>query len=355
MKIEFYQNGNIKNIYLPNLFPLEHFSFIKEIIRLLIPKISKNLYIDSIEDELNKITEINKNEENYTNNNISYENETFNFNDEETQRKYLRNLNTIQKFNYIKRKVNSNNTIYNSNNSNNSNYNNSEISYICEDYVTQQLSKSIDFDLREVNIINDSINDNYTDTNNDNDANKQNNSYFSNLTELSIRSVETDEIKIEGGLVNTTIYSIIDDKGFLESVNEICISLMKSPEEEEEKGEEENSELDEDMQLLYNQIYNNDNQISLEQALESDKEGIQKNNVSFGISKFYTNSSYIINCLEHFINEEINKKLYKYFDNFKYELYVEQNNKTTNEKNDNLIRNLDDQNIVLANYFRSLK
>ena len=46
IKIDFYQNGNIKNIYLPKTFNLSYYSYIEEIIRLLIPKISDNLFID---------------------------------------------------------------------------------------------------------------------------------------------------------------------------------------------------------------------------------------------------------------------------------------------------------------------
>ena len=56
---------------------------------------------------------------------------------------------------------------------------------------------------------------------------------------------------MEGGLVNTTIYSLIDENGFLKSVLEISTSLMKSPEQSEEEN-------DEDTDYLYSQIYTQD-------------------------------------------------------------------------------------------------
>ena len=165
----------------------------------------------------------------------------------------------------------------------------------------------------------DIYNDNFTD---ENELNISDNSY-SNLTECSIKGIETDELKLEGGLVNTTIYSIIDEQGFLQSVYEKSTSLMKGP--ETDNGDDE---VDEDTDNLYSQIYNDDNQISLEQARQTDAvEGTQKNNnVSFGNTSFYINSSNIINCTEYFINGEINKKLYDYFDSFKYELYKSSEN-----------------------------
>jgi hypothetical protein len=215
------------------------------------------------------------------------------------------NFNQKQKkhsSNFIKKRL--------SDDSNTNKTNNSEITYTLEDYLTQPQTKSINFEFREVNIINDSIYDNDTDYNINNNGIDHSN--YSNLTECSIKSIESDELKMEGGLVNTTIYSLINDEGFLQSVYEISTSLMKPPDEDEE---------DEDTDILYSQIYNNDNQISLKQAKESDNNGTQKNNISFGITSFYTNSSNIINCTNHFINEEINKKLYDYFDSFEYELY----------------------------------
>ena len=198
----------------------------------------------------------------------------------------LRNLNFKKEkknlnFKYYKKKL-ANNDDNNNNDDTSNQLNNNEISYTLEDYLSPPLTKSIEYELREANIINDSSYDNnISDILIDN--NKLNNSNYSNLTECTIKSIETDDIKMEGGAINTTIYSIIDSDGFLQSVYEISTSLMKAPEESEE-------ETDEETDNLYNQIYNN-NQISFQQAKETDKEGLQKNNISFGIDFIFTNSS----------------------------------------------------------------
>ena len=156
IKIEFYQNGEIKNIYLPKGFLLNYYSYIEEIVKLLIPKISKNLYIESIDDKLNEFIEKNNYEKNFNNEDLNEINSQFIF-DRETN---LRNLNFNQKqkkhsSNFIKKRL--------SDDSNTNKTNNSEIAYTLEDYLTQPQTKSINFEFREVNIINDSIYNNDTD------------------------------------------------------------------------------------------------------------------------------------------------------------------------------------------------
>ena len=306
INIEFYQNGEIKNIYLPDGFLLSYYSYIEEIIKLLIPKISKDLYIESIDKKLNEFNEMNNNQQNDSISEGDLRNLNF--------KKEKKNLN----FKYYKKKL-ANNDDNNNNDDTSNQLNNNEISYTLEDYLSPPLTKSIEYELREANIINDSSYDNnISDILIDN--NKLNNSNYSNLTECTIKSIETDDIKMEGGAINTTIYSIIDSDGFLQSVYEISTSLMKAPEESEE-------ETDEETDNLYNQIYNNNNnQISFQQAKETDKEGLQKNNISFGIDFIFTNSSNIINSTSNFINEEINKQLYDYFDSFEYHLYKDEIN-----------------------------
>ena len=54
VKIEFYENGEIKNIYYPkDIFLLTNMMYIQEYFNLIIPKISPDLYTDSINDTLN--------------------------------------------------------------------------------------------------------------------------------------------------------------------------------------------------------------------------------------------------------------------------------------------------------------
>ena len=54
------------------------------------------------------------------------------------------------------------------------------------------------------------------------------------------------------------------------------------------------------------------------------------------------NLKIILNCTEHFVNEEINKKLYKYFDSFTYELYDNNKNNTYDSDNNDLNSKISD-------------
>ena len=63
MKIEFYESGEIKNIYLPDNCIVSNIIYFENIIKLIIPKISPNLYIKNINDEILKI--LNENEDEY--------------------------------------------------------------------------------------------------------------------------------------------------------------------------------------------------------------------------------------------------------------------------------------------------
>ena len=119
---------------------------------------------------------------------------------------------------------------------------------------------------------------------------------------------------MEGGITNTTTYSIIDKDGLLESIVEKSVSLMvmENQEKEEEDGE---NEYDEDTEVLKKEVYNEDNEITLK---DIENETNTKNNISFGISSLMTLSNHIINCTDKFTNESINKNLYNYFDSFSY-------------------------------------
>ena len=84
-----------------------------------------------------------------------------------------------------------------------------------------------------------SFSDNYFKDNNDSNLVK--------LTQLSINSIESEDLKMEGGVANTTINYFLDEEGFLKSVYEKSISLMKSP-------EDNGGENDEETESLYNEV-----------------------------------------------------------------------------------------------------
>jgi hypothetical protein len=55
IKIEFYENGEIKNIFLPEDFEVSNMVYINEMIKLIIPKISPELYSSNIESKIYEI------------------------------------------------------------------------------------------------------------------------------------------------------------------------------------------------------------------------------------------------------------------------------------------------------------
>ena len=70
-------------------------------------------------------------------------------------------------------------------------------------YILNQSSNSNIIELREINNINE---------------NEQN---IINLTQFTLQQLESEEMKLKNSQLNTTVYSKIDEKGFLFSIKEI--------------------------------------------------------------------------------------------------------------------------------------
>ena len=295
-KIDFFKNGDIKKFYIPKEFSKINFKYIEETSKLIIPKISKNLYVTNINEKLNEIIS-NTTEEN---------------GDEINQTNYFNPYRILDYKNLtIKSKILKNTSkkrlLQNTNLFKNVNFNETSEDIYIENYLKAPSSKSINFDLREASKLNESSNS-------------------SNLTEFSIKNIECDEARMEGGMTNTTTFSIINEDGILESIVEKSISLMNMNNKEVNKNEEDEEEdEDEDLQILYSEVYNEKNELTLD---DIKNETNVNNNFSFGIDNLTTLSSNIINCTDNFTNEKINQKIYKYFDSFDYIEY----NKSEEEK-----------------------
>ena len=277
-KIDFYENGEIKNIYYPDGLSTSNKDNIKEVIELIIPKISANLFINNITEFLNSPDPMILNN--------------------------LRNLsenNKKENFKKIKYKVALNNNSSNknrklSNDSINETMNNDSDYMYIEEYLSEPLTPSSKLDLREINNINDGHND----------------SGNQNLTRFSQQSVESDLVKLEGSSKQSSVYTTIDEKGLIQSIQQI---------EETEMSNEDNSYLEE--QEINNQIYNEDNQIPLKKIEEISSN--DKPDIKFNISKLGIKSINQINLTEYFINENLTQNLYNYFDNFDYKLENQEN------------------------------
>ena len=306
-KIEFYKNGEIKNYYMPNNIPInntfDNFIYIKTIAELIIPKISSNLYVESINDTLNELIGSNNNSNNQGTNINSTK----------------RNLSQKNlKKHKIKHKAYINTTL---NSSDENNYTESSIEEIeLEEYLTEPLTESVDYDLREADII---------------DSNSDKN--FSNLTEFKMKNIECDEFKMEDSFENTTVYTIINNEGLLDSIEEITTVLF----------ENKNERMDDYTSDLNRKVYDENNQISYNDYMENNNETQTNfNNITLDFNKLMIISSLIINCTEYFENDTINNILYKYFDSFNYTKYEEEidNNESLNEELQNDERDLEEIN-----------
>jgi len=273
IKIEFYENGEIKNIFLPKNFEVSNMIYINEIIKLIIPKISPKLYSSNIES---KIEEIELAKEAEYNLNLTNMTDIFNSTD------LINNIRLL------------------------SNDSNDEDSMTYDQYITpssSSSSKSNDVELRQIiKNENSSIED----------------GDFINLTEYAIYDLKNDLINFEENYLKKIIYTKIDHSGNLYSVKEIQSSIMHH---------DNNFESEEDEDKLQ-QVYNENNMISIEDVVSEDEEN-NKNKFNFDLSNIIYETTNDIELSENSNVEEINKQIFDYFDSFNYSLYNENENNQT--------------------------
>ena len=282
-KIEFYLNGEIKNFYLPKEFSEENFVFIEDISQLIIPKISSNLFSKNISEKMEEILSKHNGTKNRRLSNKKYKKYKIPFNSKDLEGRSNEQVRRLGEMNYT------------------------EINYtddiLVEEYLLNPLSESININLREAN-----------EGKNNEDKN------VSQLTQYSLTNIENEEVKMEGSLTNISIFSIIDEKGILESVEKKTISKMFTPDSIDIEDDEESK-------LVNNQIYDNNNLISSKdmEPSQNEKEFSNNNTINFNLSSIFIINTMIINRTDYFQNESLNNKLYEYFDDFKYELYFIRN------------------------------
>ena len=298
VKIEFYENGGIKNIYYPkDIFSLPNMMYVKEYFNLIIPKISPDLYTDSINDTLNNylLNNSQENDEEFSDSNDTFNNfddyfennDTF-YDDNETNE----TNDDIDDFRHLEEKKNKLNKptkrkkIYRllSNNS-------SSQEYQIEEYLTSSLiEENINYNLREKNNCSNCSNP--------------------NLTQFSTESIKSDAVDLENSIINKTIYTNINKDGILESVIEIEKSIMKTVQDENEEDLR-------DIQFKED-TFNDDNQLSMDDVKDD-----YKYNITFGLDSLSFETINQVNLRENFINHKISKILFRYFDTFSYELFDE--------------------------------
>ena len=291
VKINFYENGEIKDIYIPEGFDEENMIYINKIIKLIIPKLSKNLYTENLNEVIeqidNLLEETNEEEEElekYSYDESDYEQENF-----EENNMILINYNNNDDI--LLRKI-SGNDIKES----------TDISY--DDY--DDLGNDLDFE--KINSSNDEdkfkynlkgINENKTHT---------------KIIDFELEGLESAQARLEGSNLRRIKNSFIDEKGMLVLINEKENITIIQP------SLESLSDLTEEEEKLKSEMYNENNEIQRE-----DKEDFIGQNISFDISNIKSNSYSNISLYNNIADEQLSQNIFTFFDGFSYKKYHQTN------------------------------
>ena len=273
-KLDFYRNGNIKNIYIPEQYNISNMINMKSMLNISIPQLSLNLFVDDIEKELNKIINIeNKNDEEEEieeNKNNKEEEMEENKNNEEEEMEKNKNIN-FKKGGYP------------------TNRNLNEESYISEISTIQESNNDIDlnFDLMQSNILNSS--DNQT---------------INQIKKVKYGNINNEYLTFSGSQSNSSIIYIINENiGRIENIQQIQEILLSN---QTEDSSEENLDINTDNAIKYEDL---SNMTTSSPEIES--------------SSFIVNKINNINC--SYINDtSIFDQLKKHFDSFKYVKFDEE-------------------------------
>ena len=204
-KIEFYKNGIIRNISIPEGFNISYMTSMKTLLNLTIPKLSKDFYVDNIEDQLNK--------------NINQKNKEIEEEDEEDEEVELRFLNINE----------DNDTQINSEQILASQSDNNEL--------------NANTDLMQIEKIKNEKNEN-----------------ISKITELVLNNINNEYAIMEGGTTNTT-------RTFY--INENSGSLVKIEENSIFKLDNQNNEDDEEDPIIHGNINDNNNLLQINDIIQN--------------------------------------------------------------------------------------
>ena len=260
-KIEFYKNGIIRNIYIPDGFDKNYTTSMKALLNLTIPKLEEKYYVNNIEDQLNK--EINQ-----KNNEEEEEDEE---NEENEEKRRLRILNI--------------------NEDDDTKISNSEQTLIP---TSDNNELDANVDLMQIEKIKNEKNEN-----------------ISKITELVLNNINNEYATMEGGTTNTTrTFYINEDKGCLVKIEENTILNLDNKQDEDEMEDSIKFDNNDNNNLL------NINDIIQNQAKNS-------NNKKYIKPDFILNTTKIVNILDPVDDLNIFEKLSKHFKSFKYSEFNE--------------------------------
>ena len=290
IKIDFYENGQIKNIFTPNDFFEPYMTFFEEIIHLIIPKLSKDLYSDNFNEDIERVNNLINNEdidEEELNSDL-IENYETNKNEEISENLLLENSDNEEIDNHIKpyRRRNSEKE------------ENEEIIENTNSYEIYELKEA------EEELINPS-------NNNDTYHIKgiEENETYSNITEYDVDNVESLQVKLEGSQIKKYKSSFIDENGMLVSIIEYENITIYQPDNESI------SDLTEEENNLKNEIYNENNQIQSDDLSNEDFNG---KNISFNLSSIKFKNSNNVSLIQIINDKEYLNNILKYCNHFTF-------------------------------------
>ena len=278
IKFNFYENGNIKDIFLPETFNQSNMIYIDEAIKFIIPKLSKNLYSENIEEKIEQLDKL------FDSSDLGEEGDLYDEN--------LTNLESdlLEDISFLRR-----NSENKTSDENEEIYNGSDYEYeYNSDYFNNELNDSQKFFLKEFN----------------------ENDIYSNITDFELENVESIQAKLEGSKLRKIRNSFLDEKGMLYNVIEYEKVTLIQP------GKETLTELNYEEDKLRSEIYNDNNQIPRE-----DEQNFIGKDISFNISSIISENTNNITLQNYTNKEKLIRNIFRYFDTFVYMQY----NKTEND------------------------
>ena len=309
IEFDFYQNGEIKEIYIPNNLEKSLFDNLYELIENFIPVLKENVYCNNITEELNKINKdsLDDNKEENEENEIKKEEEENTLEDDGEERRRLK----VKDKKVIKYKIISfEQSILNEEAIRRLNIDSNETENIT-DYI------------KEIEYIDSTEDKNYSDINlREYSSQSQDLNSNTNIKQYKqgLAGNEEQTLKNSSKIIHSFI-EIDDNLGIIKFIN-----MNSSVEMNDNSNEDDyNSNNDENQGNVINENTFN----SLEDNFDNKDNSINDNNFTSSINSSFKSMIYIANNTilnkDNFINinKEIVNKLKEYFKKYDYKLYNE--------------------------------
>ena len=268
IKLDFYENGDIKKIFYPksNNFIFKSIEYLNETAALIIPKISSILYSEDIQSQFNDLQK-----------DIS-EKDSIN-----KKRNLL--IRRLSELNPKKRKISKNKIKKTRFRVLQESFNETSENYVEDEIIPRE--RELDLKLREI---------------------KDNGDNTKNITLLSLEDVYSDNAKLTGSLDNKTVLTSLNEEGRVSSIYQKQNTYLESGIRDKELDE-----------YVSNQTYNEDSFFDKDDiTLDNETDVISESN-QIQIKTLDSENSNSVNLVDDFTDD--NGTLIEYFKSYDYEEY----------------------------------